>query len=246
MTISFIATSCSNTDDEIRYSCNEKIDSWVKENIASVHKMGFAEVVEYDMGTQRAIYNAMSLDQRYNLWVTKLNNLLNLEWDEKEEEHLNNLLAFIKENKLIFGSEKNDNLNDKFDLFMYQWKEYAQDELGWDTMTLYSIYCTLVTPTQTLENNTVHLFVEEDILPNNIAQTRSDTELIKKHDSNEECSCSTSSDYCGRHNTSSLAGSYQYECSTSCKLTGDPKGCGMLWQYECNGGCDMYHTSNIN
>lgn len=88
--------------------------------------MGYTEILEYDMGTQKAIYNAMSLEQRYNLWITKLNNVLKLEWNEKEEEHLNNLLIFIENNKILFDNKKNDDINDEFELFMYKWKEYAK------------------------------------------------------------------------------------------------------------------------
>lgn len=240
--LSYFTVSCSNIDDELRYSCNEKIDSWVKENFTEIQKMGYTEILEYDMGTQKAIYNAMSLEQRYNLWITKLNNVLKLEWNEKEEEHLNNLLIFIENNKMLFDNKKNDDINDEFELFMYKWKEYAKNELGWDQMSLYSIYCTLITPTKKLENDTVRLFVEEDLLSSNIPQTRSRTELIKKHDTSEVCYCSTSSDYCGNNNSSSTAGSYTYYCSSGCRSTGEPKGCGILWQYECDGGCDMYYT----
>lgn len=236
--------SCTK-DSDINYSCNKKIDDWVKNNIKKIHQMDEAEFSSYNENVQRGIFAAMYAEQRYNLWKSKLNNILSLDWKKEEKDHLRNLLIFIENHSNIFDTISNEETEDELVLFMYQWNEYANNVLKWDNTTLYNIYGTLAKPYKIQKNHQTRLSIFEEENKKNIVHTKSRTEISTEFNPKNECECNSSEDFCtNRYGSSSLAGSYTAKCESKCTKPSE-KGCGYFWYAECNGGCNIYFTSSF-
>ncbi|MDR1340573.1 MAG: bacteriocin fulvocin C-related protein [Prevotellaceae bacterium] len=101
-----VLISCSQ-DAEV-YSCDKEINAWIKENLSDIWEMSREKFMNYNEKTQRAIFAAMSSKQKQDLWLTKLNDILALDWENKEKEHLDKLYVFIKTNETVFESNTNE------------------------------------------------------------------------------------------------------------------------------------------
>ena len=133
-----LATLSSSCQKDLTYSCDPDIDIWVKENIASIQQMTRSEFIEVNnASTQRGGYNAMTTEQKHNIWLEKLNAVITLEWTKKEVEHIESLINTIK-NNLDWLEEIDDN-NNEFHLWTYKWVEYAKEVLNWRDETIYAI-----------------------------------------------------------------------------------------------------------
>jgi hypothetical protein len=230
---SLMLFSCSQ-DTEV-YSCDKEVNAWVKENLSDIQEMNREKFMKYNEKTQRAIFAAMSSKQKQDLWLTKLNDILALDWENKEKEHLNELYVFIKTNETVFESSTNENIEDKNDIFLYKWIEYAKEQFGWDNTTLYNIGGTHKTAYLVKKDSRIQLLSEnnEDVIEDT-PRLKSSTEL--PYDPNQDCSCNKIEDFCGNNNSSSLAGSFIHKCTGACQNP-TTSGCGWFWNEPCNGGC---------
>lgn len=87
-----------------------------------------------DKNDREQLYSTFSLEQKYAFWKQKIEKVLCLEWNFRELEHINKLNSFIDNNKSIFDlrlSELDDESTDSLRIFMYKWKKYAYNDLGW-------------------------------------------------------------------------------------------------------------------
>lgn len=82
---------------ELYYSCNREIDHWVRENINNISKITREDFLAYrnDVDRQKAIYAALSPEQKTHLWKAKIEDVLSLSWSEKERMHIASLLTII-------------------------------------------------------------------------------------------------------------------------------------------------------
>jgi hypothetical protein len=77
--------------------------------------MKSAELTGLDPTVQVAIFRAFSPNQRLDLWLKRLDQILSLEWTEKERNHLIKLRESLKVERF---SEELFAENDKFNLIV--------------------------------------------------------------------------------------------------------------------------------
>jgi len=73
----------------------------------------------------------------YDFWKEKISEVLNLNWNMEEYEHLKQIEVFINENKDLFSK----GMSDAESIFIFKWIEHARNELNWDDkQILWSVY----------------------------------------------------------------------------------------------------------
>ena len=222
--VSFVV-SCSM--DEI-YSCDREINMWVKSNLTEIKQMSSEDFLAIgDLAYQKAAYAAMEKEQRHKLWMDKLNDVLQMGWEQKEVEHIDSLISFIGRNESLFTNSQTQEKRDLFELFMYLWVEYAEEVLCWDRETIFSI-CGVpnkVVRIETQNGNT-------KLTVSNVSELKSamQSPTIK---SRGECACASTSDWCDIFGEIPVVScnSFNY----SCENTQD--GCGLFWRFPCDGIC---------
>jgi len=219
--------SCSQ-DDEI-FSCDKDVNTWVKENLADIEQMGRAQWLNMgDINYQKAAYRAFTPEQKQDLWIGKLNEILiNVAWTKEEAKHIEYMLGFVTEKLNIFQEKISLSLEDvdEFEIEMYKWKEYAVKELGWTPELLYAI---INTP-QSLNSNR-QIVIEEVSVP----RLRNSREGVS---TGIDCDCNASALPPESSGDWFPCVRVIHRCNTSsgCKKTS--WGCGNIWWYECNGTC---------
>jgi hypothetical protein len=201
----FVITSCSYHD--LQYSCDPEIDAWTKANIQAIQAMNRTDFLSLDYAHQKGAYEAMKPEQRVQIWVTKLEDVLKLDWTEQESIHLKTVLELIKTNSDVFSKERTQEAFDEFEIALYKWKEHAKEVLGWDKDLGNAL---IATPQEMNADKTI----------------KSGLGTIPSKSGSFDCECSSKSNWC----------SNDYNCyTTNCE--GSSLGCGNLWLYGCNGIC---------
>ncbi len=194
------------------YSCNANVDTWVKSHFDDIQTITLQEWEMLEDSLQRPVYRALATDKKIFLWIKKLDNLKQLEWNENELSHIENLKTFIIEHPAFFSQEKlSDQQLDELDAFAYRWIKTAQEDLEWSNSLIYAISMDL------------HTVSNKDGNLNKRNKTKSNT-----RSANDGCDCNT---------TSVIT---CVETPLSCIKNGcseTNKGCGFVWQFVCDGEC---------
>lgn len=219
-----LLTACGHTEEP--FSCDADIDSWVKESLAEVRVMTRSEWLELeDTETERACYRAFTTEQRQKFWIDKLNEVLSLDWNDKEGKHIEEMLSFVAGNERIFSETHSDmDFEDIVDKFIYLWIEEGKEQLGWSDKIVYAIIAT-GNIMEDKHGNISNINYRQNI------ETRADA----------DCGCSTESDWCnfGMLQDEFFPYPIVKECETgNCKTVG--ASCGTLYRYDCNGKCKTY------
>lgn len=207
-----VLCSCNN---ENLYSCDDTIDEWVHENLAEIRDMSRATWTTLDEDIKTPVYRAFTNKQRVDFWAKKLEEVLSLDWNEAEKEHIVSAYNFIKINphfldgyNILSDEEKN-----KFDLFFYEWIEKGKTDLHWSMELMYGIVAS---------GN--RLIDKQGTLFATVNQTGSRAIVLSTSES--KCNCSVSSDWCTPSNV---------DCEyADCEIVG---GCGTFWVSDCDGRC---------
>lgn len=222
-------TSCDKNDE--MFSCDPATNVWATENRKSISSMTRADWIEIEGEEKgRAAYRAFTPEQRYDFWVDKINEVLTLDWSDKEKKHLADLLSHIQEHPEIFVHDT-PGLDDETLKFLYLWEEKAREDFKWTTATLYAI---LATGHKMIDKSGV---LEIPFSSNDISKTNTR--------SSDDCGCSTVSDWCnGRANMidSDLPPTVSVQVHAECIGGGCAAsnfGCGTLLRYRCNGNCEF-------
>lgn len=207
-TIFFYLTSCENNDD-IVYSCDSALDSYIKDNIVELSMSQLSDINTLSDIMQRAVYRTFSPEKKCEIWKEKLHNILDEEeWTIDEEVHIISLLDYLSPD-VFTGDEKrlSDQYIDPF--FRDNWMDYGYNTLNWDVRKMVFLVSSLeCTYDLFLKNNTGI----SDLSNNAVAIT-------------ESCSCNQSTSFC-----------YPGICKdTGCAET--QGGCGWLWLDDCDGDC---------
>ncbi len=143
LTTCCILSSCEKND--VIYSCNPKLNKLVSKNTDVIKEMSSNEVLSYrhDVSLQKAIYNALTSDQKLKLWKKKLDDILLLEWTEKEINHIELMLDILESHTYLFEFNYHPEFEDEIDLISYKWVNYAKEELRWDNNTIYAVSMTI-------------------------------------------------------------------------------------------------------
>lgn len=210
--------SCSQ-DEEI-FSCNKDVNTWVKENLSDIRQMTRKEWLELDEGVNRAAYVAFTPEQKFLFWKEKITEVLTLDWNEAEKKHLELLYETISDNPQWFTYDflKNEEEQEKFELFTYKWFETAQNNFGWDKKLIGSM---VARGNKMLNKHGV-------LQINNTSPTirlKSDSETGYK----PNCECSTIDDWC-----------YSEFICKDTKNCNPVSGCGWFLIQTCDGECVPY------
>ena len=210
--------SCSQ-DEEI-YSCDKGINDWVKENLIDIQQMDRNDWLQLDESVSRAAYAAFTPEQKFLFWKEKITEVLALDWNEQEKQHIDLLYETISNNPQWFATDfrKNEEELEMLELFEYKWIENAKDILGWDMIIIGAIAAS----------------------GNKMLNTKGELQIkstIRLKDRSEgSCNCNTywyAGESCG-----TSGGKYMY-CSTSPKTCVKPlkDNCGFFLNKPCNGLC---------
>ena len=211
--------SCSMDDI---YSCNEDANQWVKINLTEIRQMSSADFLEIgDIVYQRAAFNAFTPNQRQALWIEKLENVLKLDWNEKESQFIKSLLEFVKTNSFIFSNERDQKTFEKIEIELYRLSAFAFEELKWDFQLFYGI---IGTPHKLNNNKEIELFLK--------------TSPTIKTRAEKDCDCNASFIWDPGSSAGWFACSILFnKCKTDSGCKPTTWGCGEFWGYGCNGTC---------
>lgn len=203
--------SCSS-DIEV-YSCDPEIDGWVKEHKREIRSMTRSNVLELaDVNLQRAVFTAFDPDQMYYFWKEKISEVLYLNWNMQEQEHIKQIDVFIDENKDIFTK----GMSDAGSIFIYKWIEHAREELNWDDKQIYGVI---------MEGNKLL-----DTSGNLEITQRGETMRLR---TNSERSCDCHKGNVAFTTCGSLMGVWCEDVSCDQSV----RGCGAFWTEACDGLC---------
>lgn len=209
--------SCGN-DERITYSCNPTENKWVHENLAEIRCMTRAQWNVLSENLKIPVYRAFPQQQKVNLWLGKLQEVLMLEgWSEDEREHINDVISFIVGHQDIFNdkglTEEQENV---VDLFCYRWTETAKERFGWDRSVIRSI---IVSPNKVLDT-------KGTLAKSLVVSTRAS----KAEGSNtdvDNCNCNTSDNWC----------EHAFPDCEDVPCEGSYHGCGWFLVKQCDGIC---------
>jgi hypothetical protein len=165
------------------------------------------------------MYVAFTPEQKLDFWKGKMTEVLSLDWNEQEREHLKSLYKTVSNNSEWFASDfsKNKEQFEQFEIVIYKWSEYAGDILGWDKNLIGSI----IASGNKLLDKTGKIFIVKD----SSVRLKSGKEL--------DCDC---------HRGNVLFTTCELQEGFYCK--NDPckesvYGCGAFWTESCNGLCGI-------
>lgn len=215
--ITFVA--CSQ-DDDVVYSCDKSVDSWVKEHLPEIRSMTRSEWMELPASVDRAAYVAFTPEQKLAFWRDKFAEVLAMSsWSEAEVAHIRKAANFIETHVDIFADGGlTSSEEDELDTFFYKWKKYGQEQLGWDKEVAYYIAAS-------------GLPMPERGNDGNVTPTTKGSDHFEVYDpTSSSCDCNLNHDFCWG---SSMSGScHNSDCDDS------TIGCGWVWLQDCNGECD--------
>jgi len=209
-------TSCNH--DDLQYSCDPVIDAWTKAHIQEIQVMNRADFLNLDYARQKAVFNAFTPQQRMNLWKTKLEETLQLEWTASECIHIETALNMVIKNVEWFNNNRSQEIMDRIEIETYKWYDYAITNLQWDIETIYAIAGT----------------------PLSVVIGKDELLVVEAHSEErgrQKCDCTlfdaTSSVNCGSGKKCN-----DPDCSDQTHF-----GCGWFWMRFCDGICGDKDTS---
>lgn len=215
------------------FSCDPEVNEWAYQNLTEINKMSYEGIAQLSsMEYQRASYRALYPSLKTKFWEERLADILEMNWNKAEREHLTLLLELINENGSNWFDgranaksdiEREAIIND-FEIKTYRWKEYAKDVLGWDENILYAV---LATPAKIFDTKGTLVISDNKMSYASIIKTRSEN----PGSGVMECECSQRSDWC-LGNTSCVD-----EPCVEIPVGFLPDGCGTLLYYKCDGMC---------
>ena len=158
-------------------------------------------------------------------WKEKFSQVMKLDWNEKEKEHIQHLIDYLNENPDIFELDDSN----EYEIFKYKWIDYAKNELGW-SMNLIG----------TIGASGYNILDKEGTIDLKMTATSSSMLKTTSESTIKNCTCSTVDDWCEWD--PSTARARKCKTKTSCyKVVRD---CGFLWREDCNGLCHLDDGTN--
>ena len=128
--LSIVSLNSCKKKSETVYSCNPKVNNWVKSHTRSFESITRAELVTYPIEEQFGIFRSLSNQAKKNIFVDKVNYILAHEtFSASEIAHLN----LLKNN---FEPDYYDEGNAAGIQFIHNWENEATNNLGWDDVKL--------------------------------------------------------------------------------------------------------------
>ncbi len=211
----FVTIILSGCQSEEIYSCNPEINEWVHDNLDEIRAMSRSTWNHLDESVKRATFRAFTQQQKIDFWKDKLNEVLQMDWNDEEKAHIAIILNYIDKNPQIFNraKEMTDEEQEKMDIFFYKWVEDAKIRLNWDMPLIKGIVAT---------GNTL-------VDKSGKIRTSTQSKAIVKSSGESECECEIDQ---------FIAWCITMDCEKSrsgCEKL--PDGCGFLLSYPCDGTC---------
>ena len=117
-----IFVGCSK---EACYSCDSKVDAWVKENKTKLNSMNRQELSELEVPYQKGALRMFTPKRKKLLWKDKLNSVQKLPFSKLEKEHLQFIEQFLNNHdfKNLIPRELEEELLD--------WAMVGKDKFNW-------------------------------------------------------------------------------------------------------------------
>lgn len=206
ISIAVFLFSCQQS--ELEYSCDPVINKFVIENQQELSTIAVQELVSYDLQLQKAIFTSWDYQKKRSAWVDKLLYVkIHIPFTELEKSHIQALIDHINEDYFLMENlDKNSEIRSQF---ASQWVSYAINKLGWSNQFIaFMVY---------------RLYTDQSQLDSELSVLKS-ISTTSSTNSEGDCNCNASSDFCGGTN-----------CQTGgCSIT---SGCGWLWSMPCDGRC---------
>lgn len=204
--------SCQQQYSDEVYSCDPDVDTWVKQNLKDIRVMTRKEWITMDETLKSTVLSAFSPNQKQRFWIEKIDEVLNLDWNNDEREHIEKLRSAVRQNSHWFSDEWSESEDDTFDLFEYQWVEYAREILQWTDKQIGAI-----------------AYTGNEMLSKDGLIKKNEMKNIKLKSSGESCDCVIGAFW--SNCDSSMSNSV---CkSTTCEI----RQCGFLNNRTCDGLC---------
>jgi hypothetical protein len=207
----FAAIACAffiNRSEDKKYSCDPKIDAWVKANKKHLANLSRKEVGQLSRDSAIAVLFCMSGDHQYGLWREKIR-LVYGTLSKPEQEHFSILLH-------KFSSKPYENEKDRlrFNKFLSTWIEEGKTKFRWTQLKIYLMIGTLGTEEE----------LRFGMATRSSLTTRSDTMQGESVYCNcwVDCTGVDGTQNCNHNNIT---------CTTNCYC------CGPLGTSACNGNC---------
>lgn len=199
--------SCQKS--EFEFSCDPVINEFVVEHMEEFSELSVHVLASYDLQLQKAIFNSWDYQKKSSAWIDKFHYvLINMPLTESENAHIQKLIAHISED--YFLKENIERNSETRFLFASEWINYSINDLGWsDQFIAFMVFRLYTDPAQ---------------FDSELSMLRSTGSSIRT-DSEGDCSCNVSADFCGNSFCSSG------NCTTI------STGCGWLWSMSCDGNC---------
>ncbi|WP_046758126.1 bacteriocin fulvocin C-related protein [Kordia jejudonensis] len=95
LVLQFLFVGC--TQEEACYSCDERVDAFVKENLKAIQQMDRSEIITYSNEQQRAMYRALSPDRKKEIWKDKFAQINSLDLSSGERELMQKFEEFVNQ-----------------------------------------------------------------------------------------------------------------------------------------------------
>lgn len=183
--------------------------NWVEENADNL-PTSFSSISNYPEEYRKAIFIKLSSEQKANVWTERLQEIAdNITLNKKQHSLLGEIIK--KLSPAVFDKNVDSYvINDKT----------LKGVFG---ETLAANIFSSLSPVQVVKKSIAKPFVYE---MNQIVQKNKNNE-VSVNFIPPDCSCSTSSDYCG----------VTWDCETIVPCYDSDYGCGTIWLYGCDGLC---------
>ena len=119
--------------EELLYSCDSKINSWVIDHKDIYSDISRDELAKIEHDKQKGLFASFSPEQKVKIYLNKYQYLMGLNTlSEKEKEYLT--VLFQKLSPSIYSSEEE---RIKFVEFSENWSYEVVDKFGWDPIDVY-------------------------------------------------------------------------------------------------------------
>lgn len=204
-----IPMSCSF--GESMYSCDPEVEAWTKANAESYASASREEIASLSLDRQRAIFRALSGEQKVQLWHGKLQSImLDIALTDSEKQELSTLFNFLEPRH--YDTKKG--LKEIQD-YATAWETKMRTEYNWTDEKLYFYTHTWLTKTE----------LDAAILQEGLVSLRK----AARNEDAEDCNCRYDSDC--RYES----GGSDCDSDKNCKLV--RPGCGALNAFSCDGLC---------
>lgn len=86
------------------------------------------------------VYKTFSYEKKRDFWRLKHEELMKLNWNQAELEHINLFYSVICEDPILMErGVQSEEIEDRFEIFLYNWKEHAREVLGWNVVQVFAV-----------------------------------------------------------------------------------------------------------